>query len=162
MQGYSGDGGSATSAQAVQPLWGHSGQRGQPVYCGRAQQPYLEGGCGNRQHTVPGDSRRQYKPRAKSSVATSVAQKITSITAAKSQGVQQEYVVGAITGCTVDGSGSSSNSATTNAGGTAIHSLTLTPGSGATIPDAVTFSATGLPTGATATFSPATIAATGC
>jgi sugar lactone lactonase YvrE len=56
-------------------------------------------------------------------------------------------------------SGSSSSSATTNEGGTAIYSLTLTPGSGATIPDAVTFSATGLPTGATATFFPTTIAA---
>lgn len=55
--------------------------------------------------------------------------------------------------------GSSSNSATTNAGGTAIYSLTLTHGSGATIADAVTFSATGLPTGAAATSSPATIAA---
>jgi NHL repeat-containing protein len=54
---------------------------------------------------------------------------------------------------------SSSSGATTTAGGTAIYSLTLTPGSGATIPDAVTFSATGLPTGATATFSPSTIAA---
>ena len=54
---------------------------------------------------------------------------------------------------------SSSSIATTTAGGTAIYSLTLTPGSGATIPDAVTFSATGVPTGSTATFSPSTIAA---
>jgi hypothetical protein len=53
---------------------------------------------------------------------------------------------------------SASNSATTTAGGAATYSLTLTPASG-TIPDAVTMSATGLPAGATATFSPATIAA---
>jgi hypothetical protein len=46
-----------------------------------------------------------------------------------------------------------SNSATTIAGGAATYSLTLSPASG-TIPDAVTFSATGLPAGATATFSP--------
>ena len=53
---------------------------------------------------------------------------------------------------------SASSSATTTAGGTATYSLTLTPGFG-TIPDAVTLSATGLPSGATATFAPATIAA---
>ena len=52
-----------------------------------------------------------------------------------------------------------SSSATTTAGGAATYSLTLTPGSGATFPDAVTFSATGLPTDATATFSPTMIAA---
>lgn len=53
---------------------------------------------------------------------------------------------------------SASSSTTTAAGGTATYSLTLTPGFG-TIPDAVTLSATGLPSGATETFSPATIAA---
>jgi hypothetical protein len=52
---------------------------------------------------------------------------------------------------------SASSSATTTAGGQATYSLTLTPASGTTIPDAVTLSATGLPTGATATFSPAMI-----
>ena len=51
-----------------------------------------------------------------------------------------------------------SNSATTTAGSTATYSLTLAPASG-TIPDPVTMSATGLPAGATATFSPATIPA---
>jgi hypothetical protein len=51
-----------------------------------------------------------------------------------------------------------SNSATTTAGSMATYSLTLAPASG-TIPDPVTMSATGLPAGATATFSPATIPA---
>jgi sugar lactone lactonase YvrE len=54
---------------------------------------------------------------------------------------------------------SASSSATTTAGGQATYSLTLTPASGTTIPDAATLSATGLPTGATATFSPAMITA---
>lgn len=43
-------------------------------------------------------------------------------------------------------------------GAAAIFSLTLTP-TGTTFPDAIMFSVTGLPPGATATFSPATIAA---
>jgi hypothetical protein len=51
-----------------------------------------------------------------------------------------------------------STSATAAAGGTATYSFTLTPWSGV-FPDGVAFTATGLPTGATATFSPATIAA---
>jgi NHL repeat len=44
-------------------------------------------------------------------------------------------------------------------GGAAAFNLTLTPGSGLTYPDPLTLSATGLPAGATVTFSPATIAA---
>jgi streptogramin lyase len=56
-------------------------------------------------------------------------------------------------------SSSGSSSATTTAGGTVNYTLTLTPGSGTTFPNAITFGATGLPTGATATFSPATLAA---
>jgi hypothetical protein len=51
-----------------------------------------------------------------------------------------------------------SASATATPGGTATYSFTLTPGSGA-FPDGVAFTATGLPPGATATFSPTTIAA---
>ena len=52
---------------------------------------------------------------------------------------------------------SSSGAATVASGGVATFTLTLTPGSGATYPDALSLSATGLPPGATATFSPATI-----
>jgi sugar lactone lactonase YvrE len=44
-------------------------------------------------------------------------------------------------------------------GGAAAFNLTLTPGSGLTYPDPLTLSATGLPAGATAAFSPATIPA---
>jgi hypothetical protein len=44
-------------------------------------------------------------------------------------------------------------------GGAAAFNLMLTPGSGTTYPDALALSATGLPAGATATFSPATIPA---
>jgi hypothetical protein len=44
-------------------------------------------------------------------------------------------------------------------GGAAAFNLILAPGSGATYPDALTLSATGLPPGATASFSPATIPA---
>jgi hypothetical protein len=44
-------------------------------------------------------------------------------------------------------------------GGAAAFNLTLNPGSGLTYPDPLTLSATGLPAGATATFSPATIPA---
>jgi ABC-type anion transport system duplicated permease subunit len=57
------------------------------------------------------------------------------------------------------GTGSSSGTATVAAGGAATFTLTLSPGGVATYPDAVTFSATGLPTNSTATFSPATIPA---
>ena len=55
--------------------------------------------------------------------------------------------------------GTSAGSATTTAGGTGTYSLVLTPPAGAVFPDAINFSATGLSTGATATFTPATIAA---
>jgi hypothetical protein len=65
----------------------------------------------------------------------------------------------AIAGFTL-GTGSGSSSASTTPGGTASFSLTLSPGTGATIlPDAINFSVSGLPPGATATFSPATVAA---
>jgi hypothetical protein len=56
------------------------------------------------------------------------------------------------------GSGSAAGTATVTSGGVATFTLTLAPG-GATYPDALTLSATGLPPGATATFSPATIPA---
>jgi sugar lactone lactonase YvrE len=65
----------------------------------------------------------------------------------------------AIAGFTL-GPGSGSSSASTTPGGAASFSLVLNPGSGATIlPDAISLSVSGLPPGATATFSPATIAA---
>jgi len=65
----------------------------------------------------------------------------------------------AIAGFTL-GTGSGSISASTTPGGAASFSLMLNPGAGATIlPDAINFSVSGLPPGATATFSPATIAA---
>jgi hypothetical protein len=65
----------------------------------------------------------------------------------------------AIAGFTL-GTGSGSSSASTIPGGAASFSLMLSPGAGATIlPDAINFSVSGLPPEATATFSPATIAA---
>ena len=57
------------------------------------------------------------------------------------------------------GGGSASGTATVTPGGVATFPLTLAPAGATTYPDALTLSATGLPTGATATFSPATIAA---
>jgi hypothetical protein len=57
------------------------------------------------------------------------------------------------------GSSPGSGSATTTPGGAASYPLTLTPSSGTIFPNPVTFSVTGLPTGATATFSPATLPA---
>jgi RHS repeat-associated protein len=57
---------------------------------------------------------------------------------------------------TIGGSGSSQ---TVQPGGTATYSLPMTPSGGTTFPAAVTFSATGLPTGFTATFSPPSLAA---
>jgi hypothetical protein len=57
------------------------------------------------------------------------------------------------------GTGSMSGTATVAQGTAAIYPLTLSPQGAATYPDALTLSATGLPTGATATFSPAAIAA---
>ena len=57
------------------------------------------------------------------------------------------------------GTGSTSGTATVAPGGAATFTLTLSSGSGATYPDAVTLTASGLPSGATATFSPATIPA---
>jgi hypothetical protein len=56
------------------------------------------------------------------------------------------------------GSGSGS-SASTTPGGAASFSLMLSPGAGTTFPDTIRFSISGLPPGATATFSPATIVA---
>jgi hypothetical protein len=57
------------------------------------------------------------------------------------------------------GPSSTSGSATTTPGGAATFGLILNPGTGATFPDAVTFTAFGLPSGATASFSPDTIPA---
>jgi sugar lactone lactonase YvrE len=57
------------------------------------------------------------------------------------------------------GIGSTFGTATVAAGAAATFTLTLSPGGAATYPDALTLSATGLPTGATATFSPVMIPA---
>jgi hypothetical protein len=57
---------------------------------------------------------------------------------------------------TIGGSGSSQ---TVQPGGTATYTLPMSPSGGTTFPAAVTFAATGLPTGFTATFSPASLAA---
>jgi sugar lactone lactonase YvrE len=54
---------------------------------------------------------------------------------------------------------SSGGSMNVSPGSEASFSFTLTPAAGTTFPNAVTFTATGLPTGATPTFSPATVAA---
>jgi sugar lactone lactonase YvrE len=54
--------------------------------------------------------------------------------------------------------GSTGTTASVAPGAAASFSFTLTP-AGSTFPDAITFTATGLPTGATSSFSPATIAA---
>jgi hypothetical protein len=56
-------------------------------------------------------------------------------------------------------SGGSGSSASTTPGSAASFSLMASPGAGATFPDTILFSISGLPPGATATFSPATIAA---
>jgi DNA-binding beta-propeller fold protein YncE len=56
-------------------------------------------------------------------------------------------------------SGAGTGSATVSPGGAATFGLMLTPGAGTTLLDAITFTTTGLPTGAIATFSPATVAA---
>ena len=57
---------------------------------------------------------------------------------------------------TTGGSGSSQS---VQPGGTATYTLPLSPSGGTTFPAAVAFSITGLPTGFTATFSPASLAA---
>jgi hypothetical protein len=57
------------------------------------------------------------------------------------------------------GTGTGTGTATVAPGAAATFTLTLSPGGAATYPDALTLSATGLPTGATAIFSPATIPA---
>lgn len=56
-------------------------------------------------------------------------------------------------------SGSTSDSATTPAGGKATYNLVITPPAGAVFPDAITLTAIGLPAGAAATFTPATVPA---
>jgi hypothetical protein len=56
-------------------------------------------------------------------------------------------------------SGGPEGTASTTPGGAASFSLMVSPGAGATFPDTILFSISGLPPGATATFSPATIAA---
>ena len=52
-----------------------------------------------------------------------------------------------------------SGTTTVTRGSAATFPIAFTPGGGATYPDALTFSVTGMPSGATATFSPASIAA---
>jgi hypothetical protein len=54
---------------------------------------------------------------------------------------------------------SGSTSVTVSPGGKAVFTLAVTPASGTTLATPVTFSVSGLPTGATGTFSPATVAA---
>jgi hypothetical protein len=86
-----------------------------------------------------------------------------------SQGASGNYIAGTTTasftvaaGLTLSptsGTGSSSGTATVAPGAAATFTLTLSPGGVASYPNAVTFSAIGLPPGATATFSPATIPA---
>ena len=60
---------------------------------------------------------------------------------------------------TVEASTGGSTSATVSAGGTASYSLTISPSTGTTFPDTVTFLVSGLPTGAVGTFAPQTLAA---
>jgi hypothetical protein len=54
---------------------------------------------------------------------------------------------------------SGSSSVTASPGGQAIYTFAVTPPSGTTFPSAITFSLAGLPSGATSTFSPATVVA---
>jgi hypothetical protein len=54
---------------------------------------------------------------------------------------------------------SGSSSVTASPGGQAVYTFAVAPPSGTTFPDAIAFSVAGLPSGATATFSPATVAA---
>jgi sugar lactone lactonase YvrE/predicted small lipoprotein YifL len=60
-------------------------------------------------------------------------------------------------GFTIAGSGTTPGTASTDPGGTATFLMAMTPGSGTTFVDAVSFAATGLPVGATADFLPAEI-----
>jgi hypothetical protein len=69
------------------------------------------------------------------------------------------FTIAAQTFTLTPGSSPGSGSATTTPGGAASYTLMLTPNSGTTFPNPVTFSVTGLPTGAAATFSPATLPA---
>jgi streptogramin lyase len=55
--------------------------------------------------------------------------------------------------------GATTPSQTVSAGGQAVYTLTIDPPSGTTFAGLITFTVTGLPAGATATFSPATVAA---
>jgi hypothetical protein len=89
--------------------------------------------------------------------ATQVASvNYTAATATISFSVGLPFTLTTSTGTT---GGSTGTSASVAPGAPATFNFTLTPGAGGTFPDAITFSVTGLPTGATATFSPATIAA---
>ncbi len=65
--------------------------------------------------------------------------------------VIEDFTLGAASG--------GSMSATGSPGGQATYTLALTPSNGQTLPAPITFQVTGLPAGATATFSPASIAA---
>ena len=56
-------------------------------------------------------------------------------------------------------SAASGSTATTTAGGSATYSLTVTPGANMSLPGGVSLNVTGLPSGATATFSPAVLPA---
>lgn len=67
-----------------------------------------------------------------------------------------EVIVSSFTFATASGG---SSSATASPGGKATYTLSVAPPGNATFPNAITFAVTGLPAGATATFSPATISA---
>ncbi len=73
--------------------------------------------------------------------------------------VTSAAVVETIQDFTIAVSSSGSSSATAAPGGQAAYSLTVTPLDGSTLPGAVTLAVSGLPSGATATFSPATVPA---
>jgi Divergent InlB B-repeat domain len=77
-------------------------------------------------------------------------------TATISFSVGMPFTLATASGTTAGSSGSSTSVAP---GAVASFSLTLSPATGTTFPDPITFTATGLPPGATFTFSPAMIAA---
>ena len=110
-QGYSGDGGPATSAQLSSPFDAAIDLGGNLYIADTLNNRLRKVAVATGSTLFPTTAVGSASPQRTLLLQLNAAQTITSITTAKSQNGQQEYDVGIVTGCTVDGT-------TTNASGT--------------------------------------------
>jgi sugar lactone lactonase YvrE len=109
--GYGGDGGAASSAELSDPFGAAADNAGNLYIADALNNRIRKVTAATGSTQFPATAVGSTSPQQSLLLQLDAAQTITSITAVKSQGGQQEYATGAITGCTVDGT-------TTNASGT--------------------------------------------